>query len=150
MLACATLITLDYHGGTGSPVEPARRAMGEVFGPVESAAASAVRPLTAVPDWFRSRSSMRREIATLAAENSDLRHQVATTDVDRNRLAEYDGLTSAASTLGQALVPARVVGIGAEPVVLPHRHHRRRLPAPASPPTRPWSTPTDWSAGCCG
>jgi rod shape-determining protein MreC len=113
LLACATLITLDYHGGTGSPVEPARRAMGEVFGPVESAAAGAVRPLTAVPHWFRSRSSMRREIATLAAENSDLRHQVVTSGVDRNRLAEYDGLTSAASTLGQALVPARVVGIGA-------------------------------------
>ena len=40
LLACATLITLDYHGGTGSPVEPVRRAVGEVFGPVESAAAS--------------------------------------------------------------------------------------------------------------
>ena len=58
LLACATLITLDFHGGTGSPVEPVRRAVGEVFGPVESAAAGAVRPLTAVPDWFRSRSSI--------------------------------------------------------------------------------------------
>jgi rod shape-determining protein MreC len=113
LLACATLITLDYHGGTDSPVEPARRAMGEVFGPVESAAAAAVRPVTAVPDWFRSRSDMRHEIATLTAENSDLRQQVNTSGVDRNRLAEYDGLTSAAKTLGQALVPARVIGIGA-------------------------------------
>ncbi len=113
LLACATLITLDYHGGTDSPMEPARRAMGEVFGPVESAAATAVRPITAVPDWFRTRSDMRHEIATLTAENSDLRQQVVTSGVDRNRLAEYDGLTSAASTLGQALVPARVVGIGA-------------------------------------
>ncbi|MBF4763006.1 rod shape-determining protein MreC [Nocardioides islandensis] len=113
LLACATLITLDYHGGTDSPVEPARRAMGEVFGPVESAAAAAVRPVTAVPDWFRSRSDMRHEIATLTAENSDLRQQVNTSGVDRNRLAEYDDLTSAAKTLGQALVPARVIGIGA-------------------------------------
>jgi rod shape-determining protein MreC len=117
LLACATLITLDFHGGSDSPVEPARRAMGEVFGPVESAAASAVRPLTAVPDWFRTRSDMRREIATLSAENSDLRQQVATSGVDRNRLAEYDGLTAAASTLGQALgqalVPAHVIGVGA-------------------------------------
>jgi rod shape-determining protein MreC len=113
LLACATLITLDYHGGTDSPVEPARRALGEVFGPVESAAAAAVRPVTAVPDWFRSRSDMRREIATLTAENSDLRQQVNTSGVDRNRLAEYDGLTSAAKTLGQALVPAHVIGVGA-------------------------------------
>jgi rod shape-determining protein MreC len=113
LMACATLITLDYHGGTDSPMEPARRAMGEVFGPVESAAATAVRPLTSIPGWFRTRSDMRHEIATLTAENSDLREQVNTSGVDRNRLAEYDGLTSAARTLGQALVPARVIGIGA-------------------------------------
>jgi rod shape-determining protein MreC len=94
-------------------MEPARRAMGEVLGPVEAAAAAAVRPVTAVPDWFRTRSQMRREIATLTAENSDLRRQVVTSGVDRNRLAEYDGLTAAARTLGQALVPARVIGVGA-------------------------------------
>ena len=113
LLACATLITLDHHGGTGSPVEPVRRAMGEVFGPVESAAAAAVRPLDAVPEWFRTRSDMRHEIAELSAQNSELRQQVNTAGVDRNRLAEYDGLTSAAGTLGRALVPARVIGIGA-------------------------------------
>lgn len=113
LMASATLITLDYHGGTDSPMEPVRRAMGEVFGPVESAAATAVRPVTSIPGWFRTRSDMRQEIATLTAENSDLREQVNTSGVDRNRLAEYDGLTSAARTLGQALVPARVIGIGA-------------------------------------
>jgi rod shape-determining protein MreC len=113
LMACATLITLDYHGGTDSPMEPARTAMGEVFGPVEAAAAGVVRPITGIPGWFRSRSQLRHEIATLTAENSELRQQVATSGLDRNRLAEYDGLTAAASTLGQALVPARVVGIGA-------------------------------------
>ena len=113
LLACATLITLDYHGGADSPVEPARWAMGEALGPVEAAAAGAVRPLAAVPDWFRSRSELRREIATLTAQNSELEQQVATSGVDRNRLAEYDGLTAAAGTLGQALVPAHVIGLGA-------------------------------------
>jgi rod shape-determining protein MreC len=113
LLACATLITLDYHGGADSPVEPVRRAMGEVFGPVESAVAGAVRPLAALPDWFRSRSEMRREIATLTAQKSELEQQVATSGIDRNRLAEYDGLTAAAGTLGQALVPAHVIGLGA-------------------------------------
>ncbi len=113
LLACATLITLDYHGGTGSPMEPARRAMGEVFGPVETAVSAAIRPVTAVPDWFHTRSQLRHQIATLTAQNSELRQRVNTSGVDRNRLAEYDGLTAAASTLGQALVPARVVGIGA-------------------------------------
>jgi rod shape-determining protein MreC len=113
LMACATLITLDHHGGTDSPMEPARRAMGEVFGPVEAGAARAVRPVTAIPGWFRTRGSLHDEIATLTAANADLREQVATSGYDRNRLAEYDGLTAAASTLGQALVPARVIGVGA-------------------------------------
>jgi rod shape-determining protein MreC len=113
LLACATVITLDHAGGTGSPLEPVRRAVGEALGPVEAGAAAAVRPVTAIPGWFRTRSQMRHQIATLTAENSDLRRQVVTSGVDRNRLAEYDGLTTAARNLGQALVPARVIGVGA-------------------------------------
>jgi rod shape-determining protein MreC len=55
---------------------------------------------------------MRDDMLALEAENSQLRSEVATQDYDRNRLAEYDGLTAAAENLGYALVPARVVGLG--------------------------------------
>lgn len=112
VLACLTLMTLDHRHGAHSPVEPARRAMGTVFGPVEAAASDVVRPVTAVGDWFRSRRSMQHDIASLQAQNSRLRAQTATADYARNQLAEYQGLTSAASTLGQALVPAHVVAYG--------------------------------------
>lgn len=112
LLACATLITLDYHGGTDSPVEPARRVMGEVFGPVEVGMTEAIRPFTAVPQWFRTRDSMRRDIDDLEAENAHLRSQVRTAGYDRNKLEEFEGLTTAAANLGYALVPARVVGLG--------------------------------------
>ncbi len=37
---------------------------------------------------------------------------MATNSYDRNRLEEFDGLTTAATDLGYALVPARVVGLG--------------------------------------
>jgi rod shape-determining protein MreC len=112
VLASASLITLDYHGGPDSPMEPARRAVGEVFGPVESGAATALRPFVAVPDWFRSHDSMREEIDELEAENARLRAEAATSGYNRNRLEEFDGLTTAAESLGYALVPARVVGLG--------------------------------------
>lgn len=112
VLASLTLITLDYRGGEDSPVEAARRAVGEVFGPVESGTATAIRPFTAVPDWFRSRSDLNHDVARLEAENSRLRSEAATADYDRNRLEEYDGLTAAAKDLGYALVPARVVALG--------------------------------------
>ncbi|MDF1603683.1 rod shape-determining protein MreC [Nocardioides sp. YIM 152315] len=110
VLASLTLITLDSR--TSSPVDPARRAVGEVFGPIEVATASAIRPFTAVPDWFRSHDAMQQDLLDLQAENSDLRSQLATDDYNRNRLQEYDGLTAAARSIGYSLVPARVVGLG--------------------------------------
>jgi rod shape-determining protein MreC len=113
LLGCLTLITLDYHGGADSALEPARRAVGEVFGPVEAGTTAAVRPFTTVPDWFRSRSTLEDRMSRLEAENAKLRSQAATAGYDRNRLEEFDGLTAAADALGHALVPARVVGMGA-------------------------------------
>ena len=112
VLASLTLMTLDKSGGSDSPLEPARRVAGEVFGPAEVVTATAVRPFTAVPSWFRSKDSMQQDLLDLQAENSQLRSEVATQDYDRNRLEEYDGLTSAAHQIGYSLVPARVVGLG--------------------------------------
>jgi rod shape-determining protein MreC len=112
VLACLTLMTLDHHPGAGSPLEPAREAMGSVFGPVESGTSSAIRPVIAVGDWFTSRRHLQDDIAALRSENSRLRAQQATSQYQRNQLAEYQGLTSAAGTLGQALVPAHVVAYG--------------------------------------
>jgi rod shape-determining protein MreC len=112
VLACLTLMTLDHHPGAGSPLEPAREAMGSVFGPVESGTSSVIRPVTAVGGWFTSRRHLQDDIAALRSENSRLRAQQATSQYQRNQLAEYQGLTSAAGTLGQALVPAHVVAYG--------------------------------------
>jgi rod shape-determining protein MreC len=113
VLACLSLITLDYRGGSDSPMEPVRRAAGELFGPVEVGTTAVVRPFTAVPGWFQSRTSLEDDLIALQAENSRLKGEVATQDYDRNRLEEFDGLTAAARSLGYSLVPARVVGLGA-------------------------------------
>lgn len=112
LMACAAVMTLDAQGGTDSPVEPLRRAVGEVYGPAEVGVAALVRPVAAVPDWFRSRSALEDQVAVLQSQNADLRTQVRTAGFDRNRLAELEGLTRAARDLGHALVPARVVGFG--------------------------------------
>lgn len=112
VLASASLITLDHQGGDDSPIEPARRVAGELFGPLESGAAAVVRPIGAVPGWFRSRGDMRAELTALESENAELRARVARSDFDRNRLEEYDGLTTAAENIGYALVPARVIAVG--------------------------------------
>lgn len=110
VLASLSLMTLDARAG--GPVDGARRAVGEVFGPVEVATATAIRPFTAVPHWFRSKDDMQQDLLRLQAENARLRSDLATEDYDRNRLDEYDGLTAAARSLGTSLVPAHVVGLG--------------------------------------
>lgn len=112
VLASITLITLDVSGGTDSPVDPARRIVGEALGPVEAGAARAVRPFTAVPAWFRSKGDLAEELRELEASNAELRGKVELAGFDRNRLEQYDGLTTAAKDLGHALVPARVVAMG--------------------------------------
>jgi len=71
-----------------------------------------VRPFKEVARSLGSNRDLRHDVATLEAQNSDLRSQLATTSTDRNRLAEYDGLVRTARDTGYALVPARVVGIG--------------------------------------
>jgi rod shape-determining protein MreC len=111
VLASLSLMALDSQGD-GSPVAPVRRAVGEAFGPVESATTAAVRPFTAVPHFFRSRDHLQQDLLELQAENSQLRSDLARQDYDKNRLEEYDGLTAAAQSLGYSLVPARVVAMG--------------------------------------
>ncbi len=112
LLACFTLITLDARGGDGSPVDPVRSAVGEVFGPVESVTAAVVRPITAVPRFFTTTGALRSDVARLEAENAHLKGQLVSSSADRNRAAELDGLLASSKRSGRALVPARVVAMG--------------------------------------
>ena len=111
VLACLTLMTLD-HVNDGAAVDPLRRLVGEVYGPVESGADSVVAPVVAVPGWLRSHHDLAGDVSRLEDENDQLRSELATTDYDRNRLQELDDLTVSAESIGHALVPARVIGIG--------------------------------------
>ena len=112
LLACFTLITLDARGGDDSPVDPLRAAVGEVLGPVEEVAAAVTRPIVAVPQFFTGTSALRSDVARLEAENAHLRGQLATSEVDRNRARELDGLLAVSRRSGRTLVPARVVAMG--------------------------------------
>jgi rod shape-determining protein MreC len=114
VLCCLTLMTLDHVGGAGggSPVDPLRRVVGEVYGPVEGGADAVLSPVLAVPHWLRSHHALAADVDRLEAENAELRTGLASSDYDRNRLQEYDDLTATAEAIGYALVPARVVGIG--------------------------------------
>lgn len=112
LLASFTLITLDARNGKESPLDPVRSAVGSVFGPVENGTAVAVRPFKAVPGFFRTTGTLRKDVARLEAENSQLKSRLASSSVDRARAAELDGLLATSKRTGYALVPARVVAMG--------------------------------------
>lgn len=110
--ASLTVITVDAASGEDSPVDPARSAVASVLGPVESTTATAVRPLRETLAYFSSNDDLRADVARLSAQNSQLRSEAEKVPLDRNRLAELDGLTHTANETGYALVAARVVGMG--------------------------------------
>ena len=112
LVASFAVITLDARGGPGSPVEPVRSAVGQVFGPLEAGTAAVVRPFRAVPEFLTTTGTLRQDVARLEAENSQLRSRLASSALDRNRAAELDGLLRTSASTGYDLVPARVVAMG--------------------------------------
>ncbi|MEO7942813.1 MAG: rod shape-determining protein MreC [Marmoricola sp.] len=110
--ASLTVITVDAAGGDDSPIDPARAAVGNVLGPIETSTATATRPFRETLAYFSSNNDLRADVAKLSAQNSKLRSEAEQVPLDRNRLAELDGLTHTANQTGYALVAARVVGMG--------------------------------------
>lgn len=112
LLACLTVMTLDAKAGDDSPLDPVRTVVGNVVGPAETATDAVVRPFTDVSDFFRSNHSLREKVADLQARNDRLQGRLDTTGLDRQRLAELDGLTRTVRDTGYSMVTARVVAMG--------------------------------------
>lgn len=106
------VLTIDASGQGEGAVDGARAAVGAVLGPVETVTATAVRPLAGAREYLTANRELRADMAELSSENSRLRAEVDQVPLDRNRLAEFEGLMSTANQTGHALVAARVVAIG--------------------------------------
>jgi len=113
VLACVTILTLDArHQATASPVDPLRSFVGAVLGPVEDGAAIAMRPVTGIPDHFRSVSGLRNDNAALQAANQRLRTQLRAQQANETRNAEVHTIAQFADRTGYRVVQAQVVAIG--------------------------------------
>ena len=110
VLASAALMVVDK--ADSSPIEPARRVVGEVVGPVQAGVSTVVRPLVDLPGALRSNGSLRDDVNRLETENADLRNQLGKAGYDDQRLADLQGLRALSGDIGYALVPARVIAIG--------------------------------------
>jgi len=115
VLTSLTLITADFRSGSASssaPLRSARSGTAAVFGPVQralgGAASSVGSALGSLPRLGRYRSDADR----LRKENNDLRTELRTSELARQRAAELDRLLRVAGAGQYRLVPARVVALG--------------------------------------
>lgn len=113
ILAALTVMVLDARGGSGSPVDPLRTVVGNVIGPAENTASAAVRPFRELGDFLGDNRDLRRQVASLTAENHRLRSREELAPMQRRQLAELHGLTRTAHRTGYTLVAAHVVALGA-------------------------------------
>jgi len=114
LLTAFTFITLDARGGDDSLLDRARSAAQSVFGPIERAAASVVRPVSDFVDGLTSISSNQARIDDLEAENDALRRELQTNEYDQARIEELDDLLRVAGLGRYKILPAQVIAVSAE------------------------------------
>ena len=113
LLTSITLIAVDHRGGDQSPLRGLRSFAAAVFGPVEKAASSIAGPVSRAVDGVGSLGQGKDQAAELGKENEDLRRQLRSSELARNRAAELDDLLHLAGAGGYGVVPAQVIAIGA-------------------------------------
>jgi rod shape-determining protein MreC len=112
ILTSFTLITIDYRAGNGTALRGLRNAAATVFGPVERAVTSVVRPIGNALSTLGDLGGLHDEVKRLRAENTDLKnqlHQVDDLRRENDDLRRLDGLTTRG---GYQTVRCRVVAVG--------------------------------------
>jgi rod shape-determining protein MreC len=113
LLTSICLITIDYRGGPSSPLDGARSIAAAVFGPVEQVASAIASPVSGTVNRIGDLGTGTADAERLAKQNKDLRRQLRTSALARNRAAELDALLKLAGTGRYKVVPAQVIAIGA-------------------------------------
>lgn len=107
------LITIDYRGGPGSPLDGVRSVAAAVFGPVEQVASAIASPISDAVDKVGTLGNGTTDAQRLAKQNQELRLKLRTSALARSRAAELDGLLKLAGAGRYKVVPAQVIAIGA-------------------------------------
>jgi rod shape-determining protein MreC len=112
ILTSFTLITIDYRAGEGTALRGLRTAAAAVFGPVQRAVTSGVRPIGNALATLGDLGGLNDEVHSLRAENQELRnqlHQVDDLRRENDALRKLNGLTARG---GYKTVRCRVVALG--------------------------------------
>lgn len=115
LLVCISfaLVTVDMRSGENSPLDGARQAAADIFGPVEQAVAAAVNPVANAIAAVRDSGERHDRISELEQENAELRLRLNSEQQDDARADEVEELLDTAGAGQYTIVGAQVVAIGA-------------------------------------
>jgi rod shape-determining protein MreC len=112
--ASLTLLSLYYREGNGGPLHGAENVVSTIFGPIQSGADRALKPVRDSVNWFHQTFEARGDKAKLEDQVATLRDQLAreqTTQREAKELSALNELTSGGIVPdGTQPVTARVVG----------------------------------------
>ena len=112
LLVSLTLITLDLRGGDDSPAEGPRSFASTIFGPVESAAAAVVRPISGAITAVGNIGRSQKKIDDLERRNAELTTELRTRPLTTSQLAQLDKMLDVAAAGRYRTVPAEVIAVG--------------------------------------
>lgn len=112
LVVALAMITIDYRGGDDSPLRGLRSLGATVFGPVERASASVVRPVSDTFDAITDAPGERRRADRLERQNQQLREQLRSLRLDKDKAAQLDRLLGSAGMGGYKILAAQVISAG--------------------------------------
>ena len=112
LVTALALITIDYRGGDNSPLRGLRGFGAMVFGPIEHAAASVVRPVGNFAEAVTDAPGQHARGDRLERENQKLRTQLQSEQLDKGRSAQLQKLLGTAGLGGYKIVAAQVISAG--------------------------------------
>lgn len=108
LLVSLTLVVLNVRGGG----DGARSAASGVFGPIENAAATIVRPVSNFLSSITTMGSKDEQIQALKETNGQLQQELDASEYIRSRARQLDDLLRVSGLGRYRTVPAQVIAIG--------------------------------------
>lgn len=112
--ASLTLLSLYYREGNGGPLHGTEKVVSTIFGPLQTGADRALKPVRDLVNWFGETFDARGDKARLEDEVASLRDQLARAQTTRREARELSRLNELSSggivPDGTKPVTARVIG----------------------------------------
>ena len=109
LIAALAIITIDYRGGSGSPLHGLSSIGDSVFGPMERAAGDVTRPAADFFDGVSGGTSSASKVSALQRQNAQLRAQLSQAQLSKADDTQLKRLLQLAGRGGYRIVAANVI-----------------------------------------